>query len=351
MAIQSSSPADRRIGYIDALKGFAILCVVLGHVLGGYLTIGTYAGESGLRLLGDLHSLIYSFHMPLFMMLSGYLYYTVYFNRGGEPDRGRIRRQVCNHIAVYVIYSMLWGLLKILATPLAGVQMQKELRLLDLALIWVKPLDVYWYLYVLIFFYLIFSIKGLTKANRWVLLLILAAVAVSGKVIDVPWFHISGAMYHALFFFVGIAGKKYEHWIIGNKPLTFALFAAALGGLLVRNGGTYPLRILWGIVTALGISLALWYVFQHSKTISRVKILRLCGKCSLEIYVLHDIVVAVLKRALPKMGVHDLYLNVALNFILSTAAPLLFAILCKRLRLHGLFFKPVTYLTQNRKEP
>lgn len=345
MARKLSKQEDRRIGYIDALKGFAILCVVLGHIAGGYLTRGEYPEASG--LLHNMHNLIYSFHMPIFMMLSGYLYYTVYFNDGGRPDRERIHRQIYNYISVYVIYSMLWGFLKILAATFAGVLMQEEITLLDVALIWLIPVDVYWYLYVLIFLYLIFSIRWLTEANRWILLVIFAVVAISGKVVDIPWFYISGTMYHALFFFIGMAGKKYKNWIIGNKYLTLVLFAAAVGkGVLVWNRERYTLKILLGIVTALGISLALWYVFQQINFIGNIKILKLCGRHSLEIYVIHNIIVAVLKRALPKTGIHNVYISIALNLIVSTTVPLLFSMLCKKINIHGLFFKPVTYVTK-----
>lgn len=53
-----------RIVFIDNLKAFAILCVMLGHAL-QYL-----AGNNPERLV--TFNVIYTFHMPLFMMLSGY---------------------------------------------------------------------------------------------------------------------------------------------------------------------------------------------------------------------------------------------------------------------------------------
>lgn len=43
---------------IDILKGIGILCVLLGHITSS----------------GRLHNLIYTFHMPLFFMASGYFY-------------------------------------------------------------------------------------------------------------------------------------------------------------------------------------------------------------------------------------------------------------------------------------
>lgn len=53
-----------RLDFIDYAKGIAILLVVIGHLL-QYNFVGTPAKE--------LFDVIYSFHMPLFMFLSGYV--------------------------------------------------------------------------------------------------------------------------------------------------------------------------------------------------------------------------------------------------------------------------------------
>lgn len=53
-----------RLEFVDYAKGLAILLVVIGHLL-QYNLVGTSAKE--------LFDIIYSFHMPLFMFLSGYV--------------------------------------------------------------------------------------------------------------------------------------------------------------------------------------------------------------------------------------------------------------------------------------
>lgn len=53
---------NTRISYIDQLKGIAILLVVLGHVIGYNNCEDSF-----------LWRFIYSFHMPLFMFISGYV--------------------------------------------------------------------------------------------------------------------------------------------------------------------------------------------------------------------------------------------------------------------------------------
>ena len=52
--------ASKRINYIDLAKGIAILCVIIGHTFSAY--------DQGNILV----QFIYSFHMPLFFILSGW---------------------------------------------------------------------------------------------------------------------------------------------------------------------------------------------------------------------------------------------------------------------------------------
>lgn len=58
---------NERIVWIDFLKLFAIFLVVLGHVI---LFMGLKQNE--VMHENTLYSFIYSFHMPLFMTISGF---------------------------------------------------------------------------------------------------------------------------------------------------------------------------------------------------------------------------------------------------------------------------------------
>ena len=62
-----------RLGYIDAIKGFAILLVVIGHVIPWcFTTFDNVVSMTPSPVL--LWKIIYSFHMPLFMFVSGFLF-------------------------------------------------------------------------------------------------------------------------------------------------------------------------------------------------------------------------------------------------------------------------------------
>lgn len=63
---------EGRIKWIDTAKGVAIILVVIGHVVQSYHNVHQYENSF---LFNFSHRLAYSFHMPLFMIVSGMLLY------------------------------------------------------------------------------------------------------------------------------------------------------------------------------------------------------------------------------------------------------------------------------------
>lgn len=59
---------NSRYSWVDISKGIAIILVVVGHVIVGLRGAGIAVDE----IWGSIHNVIYSFHMPLFFMMSGF---------------------------------------------------------------------------------------------------------------------------------------------------------------------------------------------------------------------------------------------------------------------------------------
>ena len=53
---------QKRLDYLDIAKGIGILLVIIGHC---------QIGNCQISMLGNIHSYLYSFHMPLFFFISG----------------------------------------------------------------------------------------------------------------------------------------------------------------------------------------------------------------------------------------------------------------------------------------
>ena len=87
----------QRIVFIDQLKGIAIFGVVLGHL------IGHNAGSDN-----GLWTFIYSFHMPLFMFISGYLASVT--STAETLSWNKIGRTILKKSRTLLLPSLTWGI-------------------------------------------------------------------------------------------------------------------------------------------------------------------------------------------------------------------------------------------------
>ncbi len=93
--------------HITLLQTFAVLCVIIGHALSPfvYKYLEFYVTNSS-SIFSSIRDFIYSFHMPLFFFISGYLYAVK--NKLNWPDYNikRFKRLIIPFcIAGYLIYA------------------------------------------------------------------------------------------------------------------------------------------------------------------------------------------------------------------------------------------------------
>ena len=67
---------EKKIEWLAVLQGFSMLLVVIGHV---DLTNKGY--DANYPIASAIHAAIYTFHMPLFIFISGWLFYLLAFER------------------------------------------------------------------------------------------------------------------------------------------------------------------------------------------------------------------------------------------------------------------------------
>ena len=84
---------------LDICKGIAIICVVLGHVVTSYRNSGLLTEAT---LFNFACTFVYSFHMPLFFLISGYLS-TMSRSGGFKEDIGK---KVISYGIPYLIFSI-----------------------------------------------------------------------------------------------------------------------------------------------------------------------------------------------------------------------------------------------------
>lgn len=86
---EAGNHSKLRLEWLDALKGVAILSVVLGHILLGYTGNNMFPEVNATML--ELMKWIYIWHMPLFMAISGFSFSVAYINEQKINKRKIVR--------------------------------------------------------------------------------------------------------------------------------------------------------------------------------------------------------------------------------------------------------------------
>ena len=103
------------------------------------------------------------------------------------------------------------------------------------------------------------------------------------------------------------------------------------------------------LFVAFGISFALWRLFEHIDLFGQNKFLIYIGKHTLEIYITHDILLSVIKKITDYAGISNVIVSIMLNATFSISLPIIFSLFCKKTRIYGFIFKPVTQLKEREK--
>ncbi len=219
-----------RLHDIDRAKGFAIFLVVLGHIVAGDLPEGN-------EWFGHVIAVIYSFHMPFFMYLSGFV--MMYTFKGTQTPRayreyvsGKFKRLAPGFfVFALVILSgklivsrylhvdnmpdgLAEGLISILLTP--GLSAAKSL----------------WFIYVLFLFYAIFPVLLFVFRMQTV------PIVIVGLLIHflpaTPYLMLDGVFEYLVYFSIGIfiashyqfamtLMDRYRIWALVTFLLSFSL--------------------------------------------------------------------------------------------------------------------------------
>lgn len=298
---------NSRIETLDIYKGLLIFLVVWGHFMMPLI-------DREYPVARRLFLLIYSFHMPAFIFLSGYFYY------GSWKKRGTVFKSICSWIVLYCAMKLMLNCSDIL--------FYGEKRLIPNFL---HESYAPWYILVMIIFkLLLLPIEFIQKINKkdivtniYLIFLIILSTCLS--MLNMPWQEKVGdflaldrVVSFAPFFYMGMLYKKYlssgrvSVFEKTNKPLfitgavfvgTFIIFFSIIGPYTRMFYGTWgyilvyenmasifkgvlnPLRAVF-IPYALCIAY-FFFVLINKKVFFLTPFLKKFGVYSLPIYVFH----------------------------------------------------------------
>lgn len=195
----------KRLIWADSLKGVLIILVVLGHAI--QYTIGNECYEN------RLWNIIYSFHMPAFMAVSGYLAFRLNSSAGGGNLRKFVSRRFRQLLIPFFLWTLVWAFIK------GSISINVFFNYL------LYPGSGLWFLWVLFIINVIFvlgsELSAKMRINQIYVILSIGFVLVALMTLfDIRVFGFQFVAYYFVFYSLGFFLHKYEVQLI-RKNIIF----------------------------------------------------------------------------------------------------------------------------------
>ena len=289
--------------------------------------------------------------MPLFFAVNGYAFGMAFTSgtlRNSTLRQDALRNKCLNMVIIYIFYSLVMHVLRILF-PSFVINRLEPLRLL---LLWVRPIPVYWYVYVLVIYYLLFGINRIRNASPWLMSGLLAGISVLSALLPgIPWLRLNDAMFNIPFFYFGYClqkesdtrSVKYAGWAICGVTAILAVF--------FWRSGTFLRNIpMVGTVVATGCVFAIFTAFRKISLLNQSQLLIYCGHHRLEVYLLHTYVLSACRAFLPWIGIRNYFIHTLISSLAGLLLPMLVGYVAEKLNLRAWLLKPYTKWLERKKD-
>lgn len=325
--------------WIDYAKAIACILVVFGHFFMSMV-------ESGIIISSKLYqwfiSTIYTFHVPLFFVCSGYLYQRNCCINSWKSWRENTLRKAISLGIPYVVFSTItWCMKTVFST---SVNSNIERSLLETLL--THPISPYWYLYCIFFIFLILPTLRSSLNSAVVILL-----SFLGKVISIYWvscpYPIFLVLSNAIWFVLGmyiatlttmqkyLASRNYCFVGIVFLFLVCSLFPILFG--FSNSWFDFSLGLLGcSAIVILTQSIELKGKFSHY--------LLYFSSYTMPVYLMHTLTAAPLRIVLLSVGITSAFVHVPLGLAVSFLGPFLVAKLAERFNFLNFFLYPAKYI-------
>lgn len=281
---------------IDILKGITIFLMIWGHIIVALSITDGYEN--------NLCKFIYSFHMPLFMLISGYFFY-------GTVQRRKVKDIFLQRIIKLMIPIIVWGGIDWGVNVILGSY--KDVSGRSLFYNWILEMLNIWFLWAIIICSFIVTVicKYVKEQRVQILIFVLIYPLLLILPDQVAWVY--------PFFILGFMYNKFSFMLSQQKKLLFCtsslLFAIMLPYynkyvyINITHINPFSSSVGWVkqmgidiyryIVAISGCIMIIGCVQQFSKVRNRIvrkwfNILKRIGLVSLQIYVSHGVLLAAL---------------------------------------------------------
>lgn len=290
---------DRAL-WIDGVKGMGILLMILGHMQVG----------DGIR------SFIYSFHMPMFVIISGYLFHNNKDLRtvAGRKMKALLIPYACFHLCALFIRLVLlrltgyfswegaFGITKMqIMVMLGGNSFYKGM------LTWIETTGPMWFipfLFCINMLYCLFAKleEGRKIHHKWIVPVFFFALSFLGKGIGeniafLPW-SLDCVLVGLLFFYTGVWIKKWDLlnrrtplWIWLMLTIFWLVSYSSIGGIAfaTREYNCYPLCMVVAVAGSLSLMKGIKEAYGHGIGKRVIRGLGWIGRNAMLLLIVHSL--------------------------------------------------------------
>lgn len=283
---------NKRYREIDIMRGIAIILVLLGHAI----IIYPINIKDSFKWCNYLYNLIYSFHMPLFFMISGFCFKYI----KGEYI-SYLKRKIYRLLVPYICFSFIDLISRFVFNNLVNRSKNIVESLLDILLYGGEL----WFLYVLFLIFLIFPIcnQVVKKKVCWGCIMLILII--------INYFNITSVLllnqvsYYSVFFIIGYIIKGLYETHISRMKNNYSTIILITCILFITS--TFNIYIFKYVNAMLGCIIC-YLLASHIKKM-QISILMKSNKYSLQLYlfngyflvVMRYLVVSVLKIKEPSV--------------------------------------------------
>lgn len=151
----------KKIEWLAVLQGVSMLLVVIGHV-----SLTNVPDDPSTPVATGIERVVYSFHMPLFIFISGWLFYYTCIRKGksyGEVAKAKLKRLGIPFLVFTLIATVLKAAFpSLMHRPVTGQE------LIDTFLLFrSNPLGEMWFVVVLLVLMAMYPIYCYALRKRW----------------------------------------------------------------------------------------------------------------------------------------------------------------------------------------
>ena len=278
-----------RIKYMDYTKGLAIILMIFGHTM---------------TKIDNLHLWIYSFHMPLFFIVSGML-----MQLNCEKNKKNDINKICKKIISIAIPYYFFGTLLIFFYTLLNILSHHDIDFYSrmFSLLTLQGIDSLWFLPIYLFTYIVMAAVNNFGKNKdrlsFLLFIIAVLVVIFASSLMITWY--SKLLYKFLIAFtfceIGVLIKKYK--LIDKIKLPSALILFVIGSFCSIYNGDVEMSvnhlgnpfIYYFTATSLTTSIIYFMHVIENKSFEIIDFLMIFGRSSIVLLVTNNLIIETIR--------------------------------------------------------